>query len=82
VRLDLFSPFSTKLTRPSLHRYVHRYDALEIPIDGPRGLVNRVKKLLLLSDAKMRETNPERFRLRKDIAREFERIVRVDLDYE
>ncbi|PWN95854.1 hypothetical protein FA09DRAFT_340791 [Tilletiopsis washingtonensis] len=63
-------------------RYVHRYDALEIPIDGPRGLVNRVKKLLLLSDAKMRETNPERFRLRKDIAREFERIVRVDLDYE
>lgn len=68
------------LTPPPLHSYVHRYDALEIPIDGPRGLVNRVKKLLLLSDISMRERDPERFRGRKDLAREFERIVRVDLE--
>ena len=59
-------------------RYVHRYDALEIPIDGPRGLINRVKKLLLLSDEGLKE-RPEQWRKRKELAREFEGIVRGDL---
>ncbi|PWN18514.1 hypothetical protein BCV69DRAFT_76481 [Microstroma glucosiphilum] len=58
-------------------RYVHRYDALEIPVDGPRGLVNRVKKLLLLSDATLRE-RPEEWKRRKELAREFERVVSAD----
>lgn len=60
-------------------RYVHRYDASEIPLDGPRGLVNRVKKLLILSDSTLKE-RPAELRRRKDLAREFERIVRVDTE--
>lgn len=59
-------------------RYVHRYDAMEIPIDGARGLINRVKSLLLLADPTLRE-RPDDLRRRKKLAREFERIVRVDL---
>lgn len=59
-------------------RYVHRYDALEIPLEGARGLVNRVKKLLLLTDPTLRE-RPSDLKKRKDLAREFERVVRVDL---
>ena len=60
-------------------RYVHRYDALEIPLDGPRGLVNRVKKLLILSDPTLKD-RPAEMKRRKDLAREFERIVRVDTE--
>lgn len=60
-------------------RYVHRYDALEIPLDGPRGLVNRVKKLLILSDPTLKD-RPSELKRRKDLAREFERIVRVDTE--
>lgn len=59
-------------------RYVHRYDALEIPIDGPRGLVNRVQHLLIKADPTLAE-RPADYRRRKKLAREFERIVRVDL---
>ncbi|CAO1624939.1 unnamed protein product [Parajaminaea phylloscopi] len=59
-------------------RYVHRYDALEIPIDGPRGLVNRVQHLLIRADPSLAE-RPADYRRRKRLAREFERIVRVDL---
>ncbi|PWN47900.1 hypothetical protein IE53DRAFT_225176 [Violaceomyces palustris] len=60
-------------------KYVHRYDALEIGLDGPKGLVNRVKKLLLLSDPAIR-SKPEKLKARKELAREFERVVRVELN--
>lgn len=56
--------------------YVRRYDHLEIPLDGPRGLLMRVKKLLLLSDTTIRQ-HPEKLRLRKELAREFERICKM-----
>ncbi|UZJ51700.1 hypothetical protein CBS101457_001020 [Exobasidium rhododendri] len=60
-------------------RYVHRYDALEIGIDGSRGIINRVKRLLLPEEL-VRSKAPlaERYRFRKELAREFERIVRED----
>lgn len=64
-------------------RYVHRYDALEIGVEGSRGIVNRVRRLLLpeeLVQAKL--SFPEKYRLRKELAREFERIVRQDLPKE
>ncbi|CAO1634738.1 unnamed protein product [Sympodiomycopsis kandeliae] len=60
-------------------KYVHRYDALEIPLDGPRGLVNRVKKLLILSDPSLKD-RPVDLKRRKDLAREFERVVRADTE--
>lgn len=78
----LYSRLRNELAQNELtkfEKYVHRYDALEIPLDGPRGLVNRVKKLLLVSDPTVRE-NPDKLRSRKQLAREFERIVRVDLE--
>ncbi|PWN94370.1 hypothetical protein FA10DRAFT_277931 [Acaromyces ingoldii] len=58
-------------------KYVHRYDALEIPLHGGRGLLNRVKKLLLVSNPELR-TGPLDMKKRKELAREFERIVRAD----
>lgn len=60
-------------------RYVHRYDALEIGVDGSRGIINRVRRLLLpeeLVNSKL--ALPDKYRLRKELAREFERIVRED----
>lgn len=78
----LYSRLRNELGQAELtkfEKYVHRYDALEIPLDGPRGLVNRVKKLLLVADPTVRE-NPEKLKSRKQLAREFERIVRVDLE--
>ncbi|EPQ28412.1 uncharacterized protein PFL1_04239 [Pseudozyma flocculosa PF-1] len=56
-------------------KYVHRYDALEIGLDGPRGLINRVKKLLLLTDPDLK-SKPEKLRVRKELAREFEKVVK------
>lgn len=67
----------TELAR--FERYVHRYDAGEIPIDGPRGLINRVKKLLLLTDPTLRQ-RPADLRRRKDLARAFENVVKNDLE--
>lgn len=60
-------------------RYVHRYDALEIGIDGSRGIVNRVRRLLLPDElVRSKATMPDKYRFRKELAREFERIVRED----
>ncbi|KAN0061038.1 hypothetical protein ACQY0O_006773 [Thecaphora frezii] len=56
-------------------KYVHRYDALEIGLEGPRGLINRVKKLLLLTDPDLK-SKPEKLRVRKELAREFEKVVK------
>ncbi|KAL9933484.1 hypothetical protein V8E36_007660 [Tilletia maclaganii] len=59
-------------------KYVHRYDALDIPLEGPRGLINRVRKLLLRGEPDL-EQRPDRLRLMKDLLREFEALVRVEL---
>ncbi|PWN35410.1 uncharacterized protein FA14DRAFT_172050 [Meira miltonrushii] len=60
-------------------RYVHRYDALDLEMDGAKGIINRVRRLLLseeILDSKY--TRRERYQFRKELAREFERIVRED----
>ncbi|KAK0544199.1 hypothetical protein OC845_005729 [Tilletia horrida] len=59
-------------------RYVHRYDALDIPLEGPRGLVNRVRKLFLRGEPDLAQ-RPERLRLMKELLREFESLVRGEL---
>jgi hypothetical protein len=60
-------------------RYVHRYDALEIGIDGSRGIINRVRRLLIPDElVRAKTTQPDKYRFRKELAREFERIVRED----
>lgn len=60
-------------------RYVHRYDALEIGVEGSRGIINRVRRLLLPEElVASKLAFPDKYRLRKELAREFERIVRED----
>jgi hypothetical protein len=60
-------------------RYVHRYDSLEIGVEGSRGIINRVRRLLLPEElVHSKLAFPEKYRLRKELAREFERIVRED----
>lgn len=60
-------------------RYVHRYDGLEIPVEGNRGIINRVRRLLLPEELVRSKLDlPDRYKLRKELAREFERIVRED----
>ena len=74
----LYSSLRNELDTDDLikfEKYVHRYDALEIPLDGPKGLINRVKKLLLLTDPDLK-SKPEKLRRRKDLARQFEKVVR------
>ncbi|PWN42977.1 hypothetical protein IE81DRAFT_107680 [Ceraceosorus guamensis] len=61
-------------------RYIQRYDRLEMPLEGPRGLLNRFKKLLLHTDPNIRANDRERWTLRKDLARAFEHIVRLDVE--
>lgn len=51
-----------------------------MPLEGPRGLLNRFKKLLLHTDPDMRVNDRERWTLRKDLARAFEQIVRLDVE--
>ncbi len=75
---EIYRRLRRELSRDDLSKfeiYVRRYDLLEIPLDGPRGLLIRVKKLLLLSDSTLRQ-QPARLRLRKDLAREFERVCK------
>ncbi|CEH12355.1 hypothetical protein CBOM_00347 [Ceraceosorus bombacis] len=61
-------------------RYIQRYDRLEMPLEGPRGLLNRFKKLLLHTDPNIRANDRQRWALRKDLARAFEHIVRLDVE--
>ncbi|KAE8231514.1 hypothetical protein CF326_g3469 [Tilletia indica] len=59
-------------------KYVHRYDALDIPLEGPRGLINRVRKLLLRGEPDLPQ-RPDRLRLMRELLREFEALVRVEI---
>lgn len=60
-------------------RYVHRYDALDLEMDGAKGIINRVRRLLLSEEVlESKLTRRERYQFRKELAREFERIVRED----
>ncbi|KAK0529047.1 hypothetical protein OC834_003835 [Tilletia horrida] len=59
-------------------KYVHRYDALDIPLEGPRGLINRVRKLLLRGEPDLAQ-RPDRLKLMKELLREFEALVRVEM---
>lgn len=60
-------------------RYVHRYDALDLEMDGAKGIINRVRRLLLSEEVlESKYTRRERYQFRKELAREFERIVRED----
>lgn len=60
-------------------RYVHRYDALDLEMDGAKGIINRVRRLLLSEEVlESKFTRRDRYQFRKELAREFERIVRED----
>jgi hypothetical protein len=60
-------------------RYVHRYDALQIEMEGAKGIINRVRRLLLPGEVvRAKHTHRPRYQMRKVLAREFERIVRDD----
>lgn len=78
----LYLRLRNELSTPDIvrfERYVHRYDALEIGMGGSRGIINRVRRLLLPDDVvKAKASNPDLYRFRKELAREFERIVRED----
>ncbi|KDN35980.1 hypothetical protein K437DRAFT_64410 [Tilletiaria anomala UBC 951] len=75
---QIYSRLRRELSQEDLQKfemYVRRYDLMDIPLEGPRGLLVRVKKLLLLSDSRIRQ-QPEKKALRKQLAREFERVCR------
>lgn len=78
----LYLRLRNELSTPDIvrfERYVHRYDALEIGMEGSRGIINRVRRLLLPEDVvKSKLSQPDKYKFRKELAREFERIVRED----
>lgn len=55
-------------------RYIQRYDFLDIPLEGSKGLITRVKRLLLVSDPELR-TKPDKLRVRQSLARDFEKMA-------
>lgn len=78
----LYIRLRDELSTPELvrfERYVHKYDALQIEMEGPKGIINRVRRLLLPEEiVRSKTTNREKYQFRKELAREFERIVRED----
>ncbi|TKY89429.1 hypothetical protein EX895_001960 [Sporisorium graminicola] len=56
-------------------RCIQRYDFLDIPLEGNKGLITRVKRLLLVSDPDLR-SKPEKLRVRQHLARDFEKMAK------
>lgn len=56
-------------------RCIQRYDFLDIPLEGNKGLITRVKRLLLVSDPDLR-SKPEKLRVRQQLARDFEKMAK------
>ncbi|SNX82748.1 uncharacterized protein MEPE_01454 [Melanopsichium pennsylvanicum] len=56
-------------------RCIQRYDYLDIPLEGNKGLITRVKRLLLVSDPDLR-SKPEKLRVRQQLARDFEKMAK------
>ncbi|GAC96876.1 hypothetical protein PHSY_004460 [Pseudozyma hubeiensis SY62] len=55
-------------------RCIQRYDFLDIPLEGSKGLITRVKRLLLVSSPDLR-TQPDKLRVRQSLARDFEKMA-------
>lgn len=74
----LYIRFQQELDREEFQKFercIQRYDFLEIPLEGNKGLITRVKKLLLVSDPDIRE-KPDKLRVRQMLARDFERMAK------
>lgn len=56
-------------------RCIQRYDFLDIPLEGNKGLITRVKRLLLVSDPDLR-SKPDKLRVRQQLARDFEKMAK------
>ncbi|SPO21508.1 uncharacterized protein UTRI_00995_B [Ustilago trichophora] len=56
-------------------RCIQRYDFLDIPLEGNKGLITRVKRLLLVSDPDLR-SKPDKLRVRQHLARDFEKMAK------
>ena len=56
-------------------RCIQRYDFLDIPLEGNKGLITRVKRLLLVSDPDIR-SKPDKLRVRQHLARDFEKMAK------
>ncbi len=56
-------------------RCIQRYDFLDIPLEGSKGLITRVKRLLLVSDPDLR-SKPDKLRCAQQLARDFEKMAK------
>ncbi len=56
-------------------RCIQRYDFLDIPLEGSKGLITRVKRLLLVSDPDLR-SKPDKLKVRQQLARDFEKMAK------
>lgn len=74
----LYIRFQQELTQQEFfkfERYIQRYDFLDIPLEGPKGLITRVKRLLLVSDPDLRN-KPDKLRVRQQLARDFDGMAK------
>uniref|UniRef100_V5EV76 Uncharacterized protein n=2 Tax=Kalmanozyma brasiliensis (strain GHG001) TaxID=1365824 RepID=V5EV76_KALBG len=78
IERQIYLKFRDELDADEFKKFescIQRYDWMEIQLEGKKGLITRVKRILLLSDPDLRN-KPEKLRRRQQLAREFQSMAK------